>query len=257
MQKVTEIFGQYGEGNFKEITDFVETIPSADLPEAVDKLQALQTQNPTVVGHELLLRFLQRWSENDVHSVADRISKMLPGDERQDAVAALAKTWARQNFAEAAAWVEQLPGSAERQSAQEGMAAETAFTNPLESLKLACTLPSSSTRDDIIARATATWAASAPENAAAWAKQISDETLRQQIISSVAITWGESNPVVARDLAVNSLPSGPVQDRTIVRIVQRWMMTDAPSAAAWVNRFPEGTLRQAALGALEEYAKRN
>jgi hypothetical protein len=48
-----------------------------------------------------------------------------------------------------------------------------------------------------------------------------------------------------------------VQDRTIVAIVQRWVQTDAPGATAWVNQFPEGTLRESALATLDEFARRS
>jgi hypothetical protein len=257
MQRTTEMVGQYGENNFKEMTDFLETIPADDLPDAVNKIQELQVHNPTAAGHELLLRLFQRWSENDVHSVSDWVTRMPSGDERREVIVVLANAWAQQNFDEADAWVGQLPNGPERQSAQECLAADSAFTSPMDSLKLACALPSSPTRDEIITRATETWAASAPENAVAWAKQIGDDTLRQQVISGIAITWAESNPSSARDLAVNLLPAGPVQDGAMLGIVQRWMMIDAPSATAWVDKLPEGALRQAALGALNEYARRD
>src|SRR5262249_4087388 len=100
MQKITAVAGMFGEDNFKVLTDFLETIPATDIPDALNKLQPLQTQNPTIVGHELVLRLLQRWPENDVHSAADWIAKMPNSDDRQAAIAALASTWARQNFAE-------------------------------------------------------------------------------------------------------------------------------------------------------------
>jgi hypothetical protein len=256
MQRATEMFGQYGENNFREITDFLETIPVDGLTDAVNKIQELQARNPTTVGHELLLRLFQRWSESDVRSASDWIAGMPLGDERREVIVVLANAWAQQNFGEADAWMEQLPNGPERQSAQECLAADSAFTSPMDSLRLTCALPSSPTRDEIIARATATWAASAPENAVAWAKQIGDDTLRQQVISGIAITWGESNPLSACDLAANSLPSGPVQDKAMLGIVQRWMMIDTPGATAWVDKLPEGALRQAALGALNEYARR-
>ncbi|HWD92236.1 MAG TPA: hypothetical protein VG938_07800 [Verrucomicrobiae bacterium] len=257
MQRATEMYGQYGESNFKEITDFVETIPADGLPDAINKMHELQAHNPTTVGHELLLRLLQQWSENDVLSASDWVTRMPPGDERREVVAVVANAWAQQNFGEANTWVEQLPSGPERQSAQECLAADSAFTSPMDSLKLACALPSSPTRDEIITRATATWAASAPENAVAWATQVSDDTLRQRVISGIAITWAESNPSSARDLAVNLLPAGSVQDGAMLGIVQRWMMIDAPGATVWVDKLPEGALRQAALGALNEYARRD
>jgi hypothetical protein len=252
-----ELFGQGAEERFKELTDFVEKFATADVPNAVRELQEIQAQNPTVTGRYLQAHLLRRWAESDLPTAIGWITQLPAGDERQEAITSAAGIWARQDFAEAARWAAHLPESAERQSARESVAAEAADANPLEALKLASVLLPSATRDDIITRAAAAWAAAAPEDATAWVQQIADPSLREQVIAGIAATWGEGDPVAAGNLAIQSLPRGALQDRTVMAIVQRWMQIDAKGAAAWVNQFPAGELRQTAVAMMSDYGARS
>ena len=256
LQGVGELFGQGAEERFKDLSDFVQDLATADLPKAIVELEQIQAQNPTATGRYLQLHLLQRWAESDLHPAIAWITQLPAGDERLEAIAAAAGTWAKADFGEAAHWAGQLPGSADRRIAQETVAAEAAYAKPVEALKLACALMPSSTRDEIIKRATATWATAAPEDAIAWAKQITDQTLRQQVTAGIAAAWGESNPVAAGYLAIESLPPGPLQNKTVMAIVQRWMQSDVKGATAWVNQFPAGELRQTAAAMMNDFATR-
>ncbi|MDB6018462.1 MAG: hypothetical protein JWR19_2951 [Pedosphaera sp.] len=182
---------------------------------------------------------------------------MPAGSDRQEALAIAASAWAEQNFADATAWAKQLPDTAEQQKVLEIMADEAVYEHPVEALRLATTLAPSSALDGTTARAIAVWTRTAPEDAVSWAKQIRDEDSREQVITSIAATWGESNPAAAVNLAITSLRLGPVLDQTVITVVQRWAQTDALDAKAWVDQFPQGTFRQAAMAVLDESAKHN
>jgi len=256
LYKLGEVFGPSGEEQFKKLQAFAESLPPADLPDAVRELQEFQKQNPTESGRELQSRLIRRWAENDVRMAAGWTTQMPAGSDRQEALANIASVWARQNFSEAATWAGQLADDNERPSVLMNVANEAVYTDPQSALKLAATLPSDSTRNDLITRATEVWAAQAPEDALAWAKQISGEALREQVIAGIAMTWGGSDPVAAAKLALNSLAPGEFQNKAVIAILQRWTLTDAPGATAWVNQFPEGTLREKATAVLGEAAKR-
>jgi hypothetical protein len=250
-----ELFGPDGEERLKELQDFVESIATTNLPVVLKELQEFQAQKPTVFGHELQLHLLRRWAEKDVHPATDWISQMPTGGDQQEALAAAANAWAGQNFADAAAWAKQLPDSSEQQIALESIADEAVCENPLEALRLAVTLAPSSKIDGIVGRSIAVWTRSAPDEAISWAKQIPDEGWRERAIMSAATTWAESNPVAAANLAITCMRPGALQDRTVIAITQCWVLIDAPGATAWVNQFPEGVLRQAAILTINKATK--
>lgn len=243
--------------NYRGILDFVEELDRDDFPAAAAELLKRQTESPTVSGRELLSRLLKRWAEFDRPDAVDWIMRMPAGDDRRQAVADAAGIWATKDFAGAAAWARQLPNEAERQRARESVALQISPLEPVESLKLAGTLPAGPARDDIVMRAASAWAGTAPAEASAWALQIPDQALRQRVISVIAMTWGDHDPRSAARMAVESIQPGDLQDRTVFGIVQRWGLNDLPAATAWVNRFPEGALRRAALATLDAYAKRD
>jgi hypothetical protein len=49
------------------------------------------------------------------------------------------------------------------------------------------------------------------------------------------------------DLALKELPQGRLLDDTVVSILQRRAQRDMDGATAWVEQFPEGALRAAAV----------
>ncbi len=182
--------------------------------------------------------------------------QMPRGDERQAAIAAAMRLWSRDHFEDAVTWAGQLPDAAERQSAEESAAFEQARIDPFKALNLASTLKATARRDEIIMRAATEWTLIAPDAASSWADSIADDALRCQVISGVALTLADREPLSAANLAVDRLPPGPLQDKVVLGIVQRWGLTNPNAATAWVAGFPEGSLRDAARGALEEYSKR-
>jgi hypothetical protein len=257
LHDIGELFGVGAEDRMKQLQDFVESLPADDVPAVVKELQVMQTQNPTATGRDLLLRLLQSWARSDMRAAADWTAQMPAGSDRQEALVTMAGAWAGQNFEEATAWVGQLPDKTERQTVLQGVSDAAVYVNPVDALKLAGSLDETPARDDTIARAAGVWAIKAPGDAVSWAKQIPDDALREQVISSVATSWGEQDPVAAANLAINSMSPGPLQDRAVAGIVQRWGIVDAAGAAAWVNQFPEGTLRQTATAMLDQIAEHN
>jgi hypothetical protein len=94
------------------------------------------------------------------------------------------------------------------------------------------------------------WAVTEPVAAADWAGRISSLPLRATSLAGIAIVWSEQDPAAAAAMAVQELPAGRLQADTIVSIVQRWGRQAREDAAAWVDQFPEGDLRDAAMESL-------
>ena len=155
--------------------------------------------------------------------------------------------WANVDLDSTIAWARQLPGAAEQKTLLLAAANEAARTDPMAALRIAVTLPADGERNETIRRAATEWTSHDATSAVDWAKQIPDEILRSQVLAAEAVAWSESKPESAATLAVENLPTGRLLDDTVVSIVQRWAQRQPEAAAAWVEQFPEGTLRVTAM----------
>ena len=174
------------------------------------------------------------------------------GGYRRFALEAAALAWGDSDPAAAAQWARSLSDEGERTLALTGIAGEAVRTEPLLALELSRFLPETA-RDGIVERATMEWAASDPEAAVEWARGISGEALRAKVIAGIAIIWSDRDPVGGATMAANELPAGRLQADSIVSVVQRWAQQSPAAAAAWVLRFPDGELRDAAMECLAAY----
>ena len=209
-------------------------------------------QNPTDLSRELLSRLIRRWAEIDPRSAADWVTRMPPGEARQQAIASVAIAWANSSLPEAIDWALKLQDENERQSGALSIAREALRTEPITALELAGQLPDSPERNEVVSQAASQWAATEPENAVEWATQINDESLRNIALSNIATVWAAADPIAAAALAVDSISPGRAQNDAVVSIVQRWVQKDAQATAAWVEQFPEGTLRDHAIEGLAQ-----
>jgi hypothetical protein len=79
---------------------------------------------------------------------------------------------------------------------------------------------------------------------------------RAAALAGIATAWSEQDPIAAATMVLRELPSGRLQADTIVSIVQRWAQQSLDGATEWVNRFPNGDLRDAALECIARAAGR-
>jgi hypothetical protein len=246
LQGMEELFGAGSEGRFKALQEFVERLPAGELPAVLKQLAELQGIKPTVCGRDLEARVLRRWADLDPRAAAGWAAEGR-GENRGDLLGIAGSSWARVNFAAASEWSTRLEAEADRQRAVSGVAYEAIEKEPGKALELLRGLSADVERDRTMVMAVASWTVGAPVEAAAWAKQVPEEGLRQQCVSAVALAWAAREPGDAAELALGSLPHGKLQDHTVLSIARRWAMTQPVEATAWVEGFPEGELRKAAL----------
>jgi hypothetical protein len=226
---------------------WVEGMAHGDIPAALD---ALEAGNQDDARRDLAARLLRRWAEQDPASAGEWVMRLEAGPVRTESINGLSIVWAGQDLAVAVAWARQLPDLGERQSALLQTAYETARTAPEDALTLAGEINAGPAREDLITHAAMQWAAVEPEKAAKWARGIPGQPMRERVVSAIAAAWGDSDPVAAAGLALASLSPGRLQDEAVIGIVQRWVQDRPEAATAWVDRFPEGELRESALAIL-------
>jgi hypothetical protein len=190
---------------------------------------------------------LRQWAETDPRAAAASVNRLPSGETRREAINAVAIIWANHDPAAASEWARQLADQEDCETGLASVAYEAARNDPVAALTLALELSAGAARDDLVTHAVAQWAASEAAAAADWAGKISDSALREQTMSIVATVWSESDPVAAAEYAVAMLPSGRVLDDAVIGIAQRWVQVEPEAAAAWVDEFPDGTLRMTAL----------
>lgn len=220
-----------------------DQIPITDIQTTLNELQNLVSAG---VAGEFSQRLLRRWTESDGHAAAAWAEQLPAGPARDAAISGVAIEWANASLADATAWTKTLGDEAERNATMLSVANEAVRAEPVEALRLAMALPDTLQRDELIRRAAMEWAAQDAQGAVAWAEQISDETLRAKVLAGETVSWAEQNPEAAATLAVEQLPAGRLQNDAVVSIIQRWAQQQPETAAAWVEQFPNGPLRDAA-----------
>jgi len=228
----------------EDLQAWADGIGLADMPAA---LRHLQDQEPGDDGVDLTVQILRKWADSDVLAAARWVEQMPEGEARHHALNAVAIIWANQELAEAIGWVSQMVDGSERQDAVKSVAYEAARSDPEVALRLAVELPVEVGRDELIQYVVLQWAANDPEGAAAWGKQIGAETLREQTLAGIATVWAETDPTAAATLAVASMVPGRTQDDAVMGIVQRFVQKDPEMTAVWVDKFPDGNLKQTAV----------
>ena len=194
------------------------------------------------VDAELRDVLTRRWADNDPRGAADWVEQMARGAGRLNAVTQVAIAWAEQDALAAADWARGLGAEGERHAALLQIAYETARSAPFQSIQLGFESPPSPERDELIIHAARQWAAIDSPAAYEWAAKLSDASLAQKVIAEVMIVSAEQDGRSAAVQTVEALSPGPIQDRAIVSVIQRWGQSDPSSAAAWVKDFPPSPL---------------
>lgn len=214
----------------------------SDIPATLDELACLGHG-----GSEYFQRLLRRWTAADACVAATWAGQLPAGEAREAAMSCAAIEWANRDLNAAAAWARQLPATSEQQRLLLAISAEAVRDNPMEALRIAVELPADDPRDETIRRAAMEWTMRDAVSAVDWAKRIPDPSLRSQVLAAEVTAWADAAPEAAATLALESLPSGRLLNDTVVAVVQRWAQHQPELAAAWVERFPDGELRDWAV----------
>jgi hypothetical protein len=195
-------------------------------------------------------------AQNDPRGFSEWAATLPAGANRRFALETSALTWGANDPSSAAAWAGKLSRAAERTQTLTHIANEAVRSDPHLALELARSLPEA-TMAEIVPRAAAEWAVTDPAAAADWASHISGSPLRAKTLAGIATAWSEQDPVAAATMVLRKLPAGRLQADTLVSIVQRWAQQSPADATYWVDRFPDGDLRDAAMECLAQAATGN
>jgi hypothetical protein len=158
------------------------------------------------------------------------------------------REWARQYPRAAIDWAAQQPDDENRETVLEAACYEIANINPAEAVALADKYALTNRATLVIL--TQQWAQQDLRAAHAWvlAKPAGGE--RDELAARVGYVWSTSQPAGAAEFVVREIPPGPAQTEAVISVLHQWALRNFDGAAAWVELFPEGEIRQRASNEL-------
>ncbi len=95
------------------------------------------------------------------------------------------------------------------------------------------------------------WAGADLNSAYDWAHEIPVGPVRDRLMTRIAFAASQSDPPSAAWLVVEEVPPGPLHEEAVVMVVHQWALQDPDSATAWVDQFPNNSIRDRARRELE------
>ena len=220
--------------------------PVDELGKSVTAMFAGDSTDPS----SALLReeLLRRWAAVDPVAAAVWASSGNGGSLRVGTVEQVALVWSAHDPDAAWNWALGLPAGADRDATLLSLTYELCRDDPAASLDRTADMPHGPARDQLVEHAIANLAIGDPAAALAYAQDLADPHLRSNALAVLSTSWAESDPVAAATFISAGMESGPAQERAAAAIVQRWAQQDPDAALAWVEAFPDGSLRENLLG---------
>jgi hypothetical protein len=220
-----------------ELTREIQDIVSAADPE---RLEFVYTNLlPALVSRDAL--------------AATRLAGALDDAELRDQfLRRVVRMWTAQDAPSALSWIEQLTDRTARDSAASDACLVIAQTNPEEAVQSATRL--GMIGDAVIESLAQQWAAKDFPTALEWARAQRVPGERDKILARLAYVQSEFNPQSAAHLVAGEMQSGPIQTEAAIAVLHQWALRDFAGAAQWIERFPEGELRERAKSELSGLA---
>jgi hypothetical protein len=217
-----------------------------DLPSRI--IAALETTDDT--EHRIALEaLLPDLIKRDPAAAAELALGLAEWERREQALRKVADTWAASDPHAAVAWAAGLENEFERIMCVGSACTKISRAEPALAVSLAWSVYGLRESPHICFLA-GYWLASDRPAAEAWIMNISDPHLRDRMWSEAALNLGSVSPEQAAILAAEKISPGPLQEEAVISALHQWVLTDRQAAAAWVELFPEGPLRERAEGEL-------
>lgn len=172
-------------------------------------------------------------------------------EPQAEQIAETALKFAEEDPAKGLEWAQSIKDQAERTAALRELAWSCANSHLEVAVAAVDQMPPGEERYKLTAHLATGWVTKDSAAALEWAKGRADEDERDEALGGWAVAMGEGSPVEAATLAADEIRPGLAQDRAVVAVLQRWAQKDFDAAKEWVDKFPEGHLKNEALRELE------
>lgn len=164
------------------------------------------------------------------------------------------RDWARKDPEAALAWAQLQPGTDPiREEALTDACFQIAQSDPKRAVMLAGQFKLN--RDSVLQPLAQQWAAQDLPTACAWVAEQQDDDQRNALATGVTFIWSQTEPASAAQYVLNQMTPGSSQDAAVLMVLHQWATKDPAAAAAWVEQFPPGPMREMASDELAGLAR--
>jgi hypothetical protein len=173
------------------------------------------------------------------------------GPAREEMMRRLAQYWAARDATSAEQWAGQLVDGRERDAALTDVCFEMAQVDPRQATLLADHYDLGGQPGAPIENLVMQWAIKDLTSVTAWVKARPEGEQKNDMLARVAMVMARTSPAEAAEMVATQLPEGNAQTESVISIIHQWAMRALPGARGWTELFPEGQLRERALGELD------
>lgn len=235
------------------LEDVVAELPIEQVPAALDQIVGQRSGAALIFAEKLI----ERWANQSPADAARWVQRLPDIEFGQKIFSKVAREWGEQDVSSAMDWVRSLPENENKTAAEESLATVAAAGGRAdEALALLSDIPASAEREDAWSYAVRKMAMDDLDAAMMSAKQMPSPVEREQLLAGMAMDLGARNPLRAAELIATQIPDGTFRDAAVINVVRFWAAVAPDEAMAWVQAFPESTLRTAATANLLDVLQR-
>lgn len=182
----------------------------------------------------------------DAAAAARLVESLAPGSMRTESLRVVAQLWTSSDASGALAWSQRLPDARERECALGMVCNEIAVSDPALAVREVERVGLGEHTKAMLENLVQRWAERDFPAAKAWAMGRPGDKSREPMLARIALVQSSSAPAEAARFVVDEISSGPVQFEAVMSVIHQWATRDPAGAAAWVELFPPGELRERA-----------
>jgi hypothetical protein len=252
-EKFSQTFSAQGKEVYElggELQGFIDRFSTVEL---MTLFPLLQSAEPAEVRNEVQLRMVQRLAERSPEEAVSLL-QFIPKEERPEALNRLARVWSRTDGRAAVGWANSITNDREREAALLGICtAETTLTAQ-EIFNIGMAMQSAEAKALVTSSALRKWGLDAPEEALRWGVRngAAGEQMAE-LLMNIAESKGAREAAASLPYLENKIDQG----NSAIGLLQRWSVQEPTAALDWLERFPEGELRDRAVVQLNRQRERN
>jgi hypothetical protein len=202
-----------------------------------------------------LTQLLPALVEEDAPAAARLAESITDLNLRGEVIYLVARLWGKKDVEAALTWAGALKIEYEREAALTDAALELAREDLSRALQLSARFFREDEPSPVLENLAQRWAENNFPAALAWTLANSTGPQRDELVARLALVEASHAPRTAAQLVVDEMRPGESQNEAAISVLHQWAQRNVSEAVAWVERFPDGPLRDRANAELKSVAK--